>query len=271
MRFLMTSTLITTGLLGLFLSAAMTFAFGLRLLTGRSGWIDTIWSGAVGLAGLLAVWGSLGAGISIRQACLAALIGLWSLRLAGHIGQRTMAAKDDPRYGALVAEWGPAWRWRLYLFLQAQAIAGLVLVGGVQAAALNGAPFSPLRDGLGLLIGLGGLLLEALADRQLRAWKRLPDAAKGSICDVGLWGRSRHPNYLGEIIFWCALPILAFEMAAPHLALVALAAPALMAHLLVNVSGIPPLEAHMERSRGDAWADYCRRVPRLLPRLRTHS
>ena len=44
-----------------------------------------------------------------------------------------------------------------------------------------------------------------------------------------------------------------------------LAAPALMYGLLVHVSGLPPLEAYLARTRPQAFADYKRRVSAFWP------
>ena len=249
------------------LAAAMTVAFLVRLRTGHSGWIDTIWSAAVGVAGLVAVAAAEG-GDPVRRVVAGMLVAAWSLRLAGHIGRRTRHGGDDPRYAALVEGWGSSWRRSLFLFLQAQAAAGLVLVVAIFLAARNPAPLSWLVDGAALAIGLAGLGIETLADRQLRRWRAETGRSGAAICDVGLWRRSRHPNYLGEIVVWWAWPLFAFDPARPWWSLAAALAPLLMTHLLVNVSGIPPLEAHMRRTRGAAWDDHCRRVPRLLPAVR---
>ena len=46
----------------------------------------------------------------------------------------------------------------------------------------------------------------------------------------------------------------------------ALAGPAFMYWLLVHVSGIPPLEAHMLRSRGEAFRAHQSRVGAFWPR-----
>jgi steroid 5-alpha reductase family enzyme len=46
---------------------------------------------------------------------------------------------------------------------------------------------------------------------------------------------------------------------------IALSGPALMYWLLVYASGIPPLEAHMLRSRGDAFRAYQARVNAFWP------
>ncbi len=47
----------------------------------------------------------------------------------------------------------------------------------------------------------------------------------------------------------------------------AIAAPAFMYHLLRYVSGVPLLEAHMERTRPEAFAAYKARVPVFFPKL----
>ena len=56
-----------------------------------------------------------------------------------------------------------------------------------------------------------------------------------------------------------------FEVAMYAAGWVALAAPALMYWLLAHVSGVPPLEAELRRSRPEAFADYERRVSRFFP------
>jgi steroid 5-alpha reductase family enzyme len=58
---------------------------------------------------------------------------------------------------------------------------------------------SPLT-GCGLAIAALGLMLEAAADVQKSAFKR----ANGADAPImtGLYARVRHPNYLGEVIFW---------------------------------------------------------------------
>lgn len=247
----------------LLLAAAMALAFVVRLKTGRSGWIDTIWSAAVGLAGMVAI--ALTPGDPTRRLFLGVVILLWSARLASHIGTRTRGAGDDPRYAALVAEWGDAWRGRLFWFLQAQAATGWVLAIAVAIAAANPARLQ-ITDALAVAVALVTIGFELTADRQLRNWKTRQQGQ--GVCDVGLWSVSRHPNYLGETLFWCALPVFAFSADRLGWALVTIAAPAMMAYLLVAVSGIPLLEAHMARTRGAAWEAYCRRVPAFLPKLR---
>lgn len=68
------------------------------------------------------------------------------------------------------------------------------------AMSTSAAPLN-IFDVLGVVIGLGGVMMEGVADNQLRRFK-LGQPPKGSILATGLWKYSRHPNYFGEISFW---------------------------------------------------------------------
>eukprot|EP00966_Prymnesium_polylepis_P273842 6325732-Prymnesium_polylepis.1 len=59
----------------------------------------------------------------------------------------------------------------------------------------------------GASLALAGLLLQTVADIQ----KYVHKARRGanSLCTSGLWSWSRHPNYLGEIVFHCGLLLAA--------------------------------------------------------------
>jgi steroid 5-alpha reductase family enzyme len=88
----------------------------------------------------------------------------------------------------------------------------------------------------------------------------------GQVCDTGLWRLSRHPNYFFEWLGWLAYPLLAIDPAGGYpWGWLALAGPALIYWLLVHVSGIPPLEAQMLRSRGERYRTYQARTRPFLP------
>ncbi len=261
-------------LLAAALSASMALAWLVAVRTGRSGWIDAIWSVAVGAGGITASLALSGAdAIRPRQWLVAALAATWSLRLGVHIAVRTMRGGDDPRYRRLRREWRDGFRRRLFWFLQAQAVAALVLVVTIMKAAQRPEPDLGFGDLAGVVIFLVAIVGEALADRQLSLFGAAPEN-EGKVCDVGLWRYSRHPNYFFEWLAWVAYPTIAIDFSGAYpWGWLALAGPVLMYWLLVHVSGIPPLEAHMLRSRGDRFRDYQRRVnafwpapPRSLPR-----
>jgi steroid 5-alpha reductase family enzyme len=103
-------------------------------------------------------------------------------------------------------------------------------------------------------------VVETVADNQMRAFTRDP-ANRGRTIDVGLWSRSRHPNYLGEITMWCGLWL--FGLAADPTWWWTIAGPVVMV-LLFETASIPMMEERSLQRRPE-YADYQRRVPRLLP------
>ncbi|WP_315928374.1 DUF1295 domain-containing protein [Mesorhizobium sp. SP-1A] len=248
------------------LSATMIGAWLIAILTGRSGWIDAIWSFATGAFGAAAAMIPLAnSQISMRQMLVAILALFWSLRLGLHISIRTARGGDDPRYKQLREEWGGSFKRRLFWFLQIQALAAFALALSIMLAAHNPAPGLGVADWTGFAVLIVAIVGETIADRQLSAFRSNP-ANKGKVCDVGLWGISRHPNYFFEWLGWLAYAIVAIDLTGAYpWGWLAIAGPLLMYWLLVHASGIPPLEAHMLRSRGKAFRDYQRRVNPFWP------
>ncbi len=246
--------------IAMFLSLAMAGAWAIQRVSRKSGWIDTVWSVGVGIGGILAV--AYTDGDINRRAILLIVVCAWSLRLASHIGWRTKGSGEDPRYAKFIDDWGDGAAWRLFLFLQIQALAAFVLVVAVYLAAANDRPFPQAIDGLAMLLAIVALGGEALSDAQLGRFRKTPEA-KTEVCEVGLWRYSRHPNYFFEWLFWCCWPLFASTGSIWNW--LSLLAPLMMYWLLVHVSGVPPLEEHMLRSRGDKFRALQRRVNGFFP------
>lgn len=246
-------------------SALMAFAWSVQRITGNSGWIDVIWTAGVGLAAVfLALCVGSGA-VPARQAVVAGLAALWSLRLGTHLFARTATAEDDPRYRNLMEQWGADAGRKLFGFLQAQAAAGLVLVAAILIAARSPGAFPDPGDIAGLAVFAAGLMGSATADLQLRRFKARAENA-GKICNRGLWRWSRHPNYFFEWLCWLTYPLIAIDPGGAYTwGYAALAAPVWMYWLLVHVSGIPPLETHLMRTRGAAFMVYRMRTSGFFP------
>lgn len=246
-----------------FLSLAMAAAWAVATRSGLSGRADAIWTFATGLACLTLV--GVGSDQPARAIIPAAYLLVWTGRLGYYLWRRASHG-DDPRYAEMKREWGDKASSRLLLFLQIQAVASwpLVVSAFVAAGAPRAAP--DVRDALAALMFVAALVGEGVADRQMAAFKADP-ANRGGICERGLWGWSRHPNYFFEWLGWLGFPLLAIEpgYGAGWLSLLA---PAWMYVLLVYVSGVPPLEKTMRASRGAAWDAYARRVSVFWPARR---
>ena len=104
----------------------------------------------------------------------------------------------------------------LFLFLvffEFQALLDVFLSLPFLLAALNPTPKLSPWEYSGFALWLVALLGEAIADAQLTAFKRDP-ASHGQVCQRGLWGYSRHPNYFFEWLIWVAWAL--FALGSPY-------------------------------------------------------
>jgi steroid 5-alpha reductase family enzyme len=261
----LTVVLVAALLLWAALAAIMSGAWVVQQRTRNSGFVDAVWTFGLGAVGVVSALVPLeGSGTpSGRQLLVALLVGAWSLRLGGHILGRSTARSDDPRYAALIRQWGDGARRQMFILLQKQAIVTVPLALGLFLAAHNPAPLFRLLDYAAIAVVMIGLIGESISDRQLAAWARSKEKNE-VICDRGLWRWSRHPNYFFEWMFWVAVPLLAIAGFYPW-GWLALAAPLCIYWLLVYVSGIPPLEEHMVQKYGAAYRSYQARTSAFFP------
>ncbi|MGH6859873.1 MAG: DUF1295 domain-containing protein [Phyllobacterium sp.] len=259
----------TTGLVlalsAIALALIMTAAWQTQRMTGNDGWADVFWSFGTGFAGILALLLSSEMMSPARKYLVALLLGAWSVRLGLHILLRTLKSQDDPRYAKLRQKWRASADSRMFFFLQSQAFAGIVLVICVYIAAARPDVELDLLDCVGTAVMVVALAGETIADYQLKRFSG--DAAnRGRICDTGLWGWSRHPNYFFEWLGWISYGLIAADFDGDYFyGWLALAAPLLMYFLLRHVSGVPPLEEHMRATRGRAFRDYQDRTNIFFP------
>ena len=251
--------------MSLALSAIMAGAWLIQQRSGNSGWVDTIWTFGIGVTGVGGALALSGGQWQASQFLVASFAAIWALRLGVHIASRSAKIPNDPRYAEKIKAWGSDAPREMFWFLQIQALVGIPLVMAMFVAAHR--PGSGLSgwDGVAILVMIIAVCGEGLADWQLSRFKSNP-ANKGGINDVGLWKWSRHPNYFFEAFGWLAYPLIAVDLTGHYpWGFLALAGPAVMYWLLVYVSGIPPLEAHMLRSRGEAFRAYQRRTNAFFP------
>ena len=88
----------------------------------------------------------------------------------------------------------------------------ILALNSLPASAMAAAS-SPLliTDIIGLLLYTGGLSFEIIADRQKSQWSAEKKAKKHSeeFLTRGLWSKSRHPNYFGEMTLWTGIATVA--------------------------------------------------------------
>lgn len=239
--------------------AAKTGAWALQLRTRNAGTVDAIWAWTLG--GLAVVYAAVGTAPLELRWLLGLMGGLWGLRLGWHLWVRNHGKPEDWRYARFREQWGARADFNMFWFFQFQNLFTLMLsASAFLTVAYRGDSPGTLAMGLAVVIGIVSVLGEGLADRQMERFRNNP-ANKGRVCRDGLWRYSRHPNYFFECVHWLAYVPLA--IGAPW-GWLSLAAPLVMAFLLLKMSGVPLLEAEMaQRKKG--YAEYVRTTSVLIP------
>ncbi len=225
------------------------------------GIVDVAWSYA--FAPLAAFYALAGAGWPVRRALVGAMVCLWSIRLGSHLYQRVMGhhPEEDGRYQQLRKDWEGNFAPKMFGFFQMQAVSVVLLGIPFLLATVDPTPQIRVLEMIGVTVWLLALTGEALADAQLRAFKRDP-ASKGRVCDRGLWGLSRHPNYFFEWMVWVGFAL--FATASPW-GWLGFISPAIILYLLLRVTGIPLTEEQAVRSKGEAYRQYQRTTSAFVP------
>jgi len=203
-------------------------------------------------------------GVTPGKTLLLVLVAAWALRLWLHLLLRARGEPEDPRYAAFRERFGPQRYWWVSFFqvFLLQGSLALIISAPLQLAGAASAPDGiSVFDVVGSLLFAVGLGFEVVADRQLEAFRR-DQARRGQVLDSGLWRFSRHPNYFGEALLWWGLWLCALDQ---PMGWATVLAPSLMTFLLVRVSGVSLLDAHM-RSTKPGYADYMERTSGFVPR-----
>lgn len=180
------------------------FAFSVAL--DNSSVYDPYWS--VAPPALAAYWMStFDAWNDPRCLVMFVLIAVWAIRLTGNCIDRWQGlGHEDWRY----AQFRGRWSYWLISLSGFHLMPTIVVFGGclpvLVAARTHGRGFGVL-DIAGAAVTIAGIALEAAADLQLtRHRARYPSPAPP--LTSGVWALCRHPNYLGELLFWWGLALL---------------------------------------------------------------
>jgi steroid 5-alpha reductase family enzyme len=198
-----------------------------------------------------------------RSVLLWAMVILWAARLGTYLYMRIQKAGKDARFDDIKPSFAR--------FLNVWTIQGMWVsftVGAALAAITTAA-----RKDLGLFSIIGaalwavGFAIEVTADLQKSRFNADP-VNRGRFIQTGLWSRSRHPNYFGEILLWVGVAVAAFPVLQGW-QLITLISPFFVVLLLTRVSGIPLLEKRADAKWGGQpeYEAYKKRTPVLIPRV----
>jgi len=250
---------------GFLLLVIFTVTWVWQLKTKNAAIVDTIWSASFPM--LAMVYFVLVDGYTPRQLIILFMVVIWGMRLAIYLLGRTLGQPEDARYSALRKEWGTNQQLLMLRFFYFQGALALLLSIPFVLINLNTDPSMKIIEWIGVGIWVSGLLGESLSDYQLMIFKS-KEENKGKVCDVGLWYYSRHPNYFFEWLIWVAYFVMALGSAWGFVSVIC---PLLMLYFLLKVTGIRYTEAHLMKSRGEAYKEYQRTTSPFIPWVKRNN
>ena len=204
------------------------------------------------------------AGIDARAVLVWALVVTWAARLGTFLFRRVKKAGKDDRFDEIKPDFA---RFLNVWTIQALWVTFTLAAALVVITTETRKPLDAFAV-IGLLVWVFGFAMEVTADLQKSRFNADPKN-KGKFIQTGLWARSRHPNYFGEIVLWVGVMIIALPVLQGW-QWVALISPVFVTLLLTRVSGVPLLEKKADKTWGGQkeYEAYKKNTPVLIPRIK---
>ena len=197
-----------------------------------------------------------------RSIILGFLVAIWAMRLGSFLFSRIREDGSDSRFDKIKPNplrffftWSLQGLW--VLITAACALAAITAKGDVPISAI---------DLFAIALWTVGFSIEVVADKQKRHFRK--SAGGNEFIHTGMWARSRHPNYFGEILLWVGIALLALPVLSGW-QLATLISPVFVYLLLTRVSGVPLLEKKADSKWGGQpeYEKYKANTPVLIPKI----
>ena len=199
----------------------------------------------------------------IGNLILASLISIWAVRLGSFLFLRIHKAGEDKRFRTIKPSASQFFMtWTLQGFwVSICSMCALTAISSEVGVVVN------VFFYIGFALFLIGFSIEVIADNQKNTFRSLEEN-KDKFIATGLWAKSRHPNYFGEIMLWTGIALIALPSLSgtQYLTLIS---PVFTYILLVHISGVRMLEDMGNKKWGhlQEYKDYKDKTPRIIPKL----
>ena len=191
---------------------------------------------------------------------LASLVILWAVRLGSFLFLRIKKAGEDKRFREIKTSFARFFLlWTISgMWVSFCSMCALTAIASNDGVIVNNIFY------IGLVTFIIGLSIEIIADSQKTKFRKDPKN-KDKFINEGLWAKSRHPNYVGEITLWAGVAIMSFSSLEGS-QYISLISPIFTYLLLVYVSGVPQLTASGQKKWGhlESYQDYIKNTPTLI-------
>jgi steroid 5-alpha reductase family enzyme len=191
------------------------------------------------------------------------LISIWAIRLGSFLFSRIHKDGEDKRFRTIKPSATQFFMtWTLQgLWVSLCSMCALTAISSESGVVVNAFYY------LGIGLFIYGFYTEVKADNEKSKFRSLPENREKFIT-TGLWAKSRHPNYFGEIVLWTAIAVISLPSLS-GLQYITLISPIFTYVLLVHVSGVRMLEARGQKQWGhlEEYKAYQKSTPMLFPKL----
>ena len=207
-------------------------------LTGSITYLSVIWYSLTSSSNYFA-------NLNVANIIIVLLITLWAVRLGSFLFMRIHKDGEDKRFRTIKPSATQFFMtWTLQgLWVSLCSMCALTAISSDSGIVIN----TLFYLGLGLFIF--GFVTEVIADKQKTAFRSIPEN-RDKFITTGLWAKSRHPNFFGEIVLWTGIAVMSFS-SLTGLQYLTLISPVFTYLLLVYVSGVRMLEARADKKWGD--------------------
>jgi steroid 5-alpha reductase family enzyme len=206
-------------------------------LTGSLTYLSVTWYALILASGDFA-------NANVANTVIVLLISLWALRLGSFLFMRIHKDGEDKRFRTIKPSATQFFMtWTLQgLWVSLCSMCALTAISSDTGVVVN----ALFYFGLGLFVL--GFSTEIVADNQKSKFRSFPEN-RYKFITTGLWAKSRHPNYFGEIVLWAGIAVMSFSSLEgwQYLTLIS---PIFTYILLVYVSGVRMLEARADKKWG---------------------
>ncbi len=202
-------------------------------------------------------------GLNIQNLIVVTLISVWAIRLGTFLFSRIHKDGEDKRFRTIKTSASQFFMtWTLQgMWVSICTMCAITAISSSQGIIANALFY------LGSAFFIVGFAIEVVSDQQKSAFRAVPEN-KEKFITSGLWSKSQHPNYFGEILLWSAIALLSISSlnGTQYLTLIS---PIFTYVLLVYISGVRMLDDMGNKKWGhlEEYREYKRNTPTLFLKL----
>lgn len=198
--------------------------------------------------------------VNFQNLIVTVLISIWAIRLGSFLFSRIHKDGEDKRFRSIKTS--PS-QFFMTWTLQGMwvSICSMCAITGISSS--EGLVLNPLFY-LGFILFVIGFSIEVIADHQKTVFRAIKEN-KDKFISTGLWSKSQHPNYFGEILLWSSIAIMSFSSLSGTQYLTMIS-PIFTYVLLVYISGVRMLDDMGNKKWGhlEEYKQYKQNTPVLF-------